>query len=50
VYWSQDEYTGEWRSDLPHGWGRCAYHAGYTYEGEFENGEKHGTVSIESCT
>ena len=37
-----DIYSGEWRSDKPHGQGTIIYKSGDKYEGQFKNGRKDG--------
>ena len=36
------EYKGEWKNDLPHGFGTYYYGEGCFYEGSWVNGEKEG--------
>lgn len=37
-----DRYLGEYKYDIPHGWGVYLFSAGQKYEGQWQSGKKHG--------
>ncbi len=45
-YCNNDQYNGEFKDDMMHGYGRYVDEIGNTYDGDFRNDKRHGKVVV----